>query len=1438
MATRIKLRRDTAANWLEQNPILAQGETGFETDTRAMKLGDGATRWADLKYAVTGDLKVTDDTIHGDTSVSLSSGLGNRENWILSISGNNGTFDDPTDTYNDGVAYDSLGNAYSVGWYSGTSGCYLQKISPSGEVLFSNFYDQYDSYGYGLTVDKNDDVIIILGENDGADGSDDIVLVKVAGTDGSIVWQKNINSYGDADDYATCVDSDLNGDIFIVGGTSQSGNDCYIGKFSGATGAAIWQKKYDIDGLDDSGTGVTVDKDGNLAVVGTAGWYGEFISVFKFNGVDGSIIWESRAGHALWENGNTYTGAIRSTDISADTNGDFYFGMIDDSDYSASMVVKFNGSTGAKMWARRIGYGDQWTGTGSLICDDQDNVYVSSTQRKYKENYDIGSSYRATQQITKINATGSVIWQRWLSAEQAETKEDSVYGPYGGQRIRVQGNYVLVGGNYESQGDYSYNNSYWYTRPYIAQLNRDGAEFEISGWSFKASDLPVEFVTVGEENYGSTFDSANVTDFEGDVTNGDVNQESNSDTTTLVYINKSTVNKVTLTEKTLTLPKGGALDVSREKSGYITAIGSFDGSEGGNNNGSVWLNGSDRDAAGATYAAGGWYSNDTWNDWESGTDIPMVYKTDADGKLIWQVGNALNQNYSNPDLVDVTYYPETNTVLALGNDGELDGNEGFNILYLDADTGGMIQPITHIRPGDNDNDIYPQSLRVMSDGTPVVSGYISDASAQYGNVTAGGAGLTGSATGFLVVNKTVFEVDGRTTEYPNDSGNWYIYPAGATVNEVNSYGYDETALSISYTGTLGSGATLNIAVTSGTPSVGVVDGGTGYKLGQRIKVLGTALGGATPDNDLELFIDSIDGGAITGFTGTNWPNAGAGADGSYQTVATTALAPINVAGWVQYAPNETEYAFNISDAGYYSGVGDTFKILGTALGGATPANDLTITVTAINDRGLNLGGITEFTLAGTAQTTTIRLYAGSDDYTQAGTYNISHELSDDAFVWTPNWNFSIGSLTSENGTYDEANGLALDSSDNVIVGGHADSLNLGGGTTWTGNPQTAYVAKFSNLGEQLWAVSIDGSEGYGTVWGVVTDADDNVYSVAETNNSDMMITKLNSDGELVWQTMFNIDSCGSYAIDVTPEGDIMVAGDVYHNNFMDNNYHKYNWNLVVMKLDRDGNPLFTRMLWSHNGLRWNNNDNYSGQLTVKGDRFSIVGYSGDPGDGNYQGIVIDLPTDGTGLGAYGNFYYEEVELNRRNRFITNDNFDGGTIVTPVTLAVRTHDFVDEPYTDANSNVSVYGDRDYQVQTIYKPEGGEVKGVAKITFEDGSVQTSSMQGLPQIPRSLLSNGDYWLRPEDNGKHIVQDWGNAVVIPDNNRVALPVGFAFTIINTGSNSGVWSENNDSYIYLSGDGGSGDNSYTIPSWSMATLVKYTNDNWMIAGSGIYSGW
>ena len=50
MTTIIKIRRDTASNWTDENPVLALGEPGYETDTYNLKVGDGSTDWANLPY--------------------------------------------------------------------------------------------------------------------------------------------------------------------------------------------------------------------------------------------------------------------------------------------------------------------------------------------------------------------------------------------------------------------------------------------------------------------------------------------------------------------------------------------------------------------------------------------------------------------------------------------------------------------------------------------------------------------------------------------------------------------------------------------------------------------------------------------------------------------------------------------------------------------------------------------------------------------------------------------------------------------------------------------------------------------------------------------------------------------------------------------------------------------------------------------------------------------------------------------------------------------------------------------------------------------------------------------------------------------------------------------------------------------------------------------
>lgn len=50
MATRIRLRRDTATNWTSSNPTLSLGEPGYDTTNNKLKIGDGTSTWSQLSY--------------------------------------------------------------------------------------------------------------------------------------------------------------------------------------------------------------------------------------------------------------------------------------------------------------------------------------------------------------------------------------------------------------------------------------------------------------------------------------------------------------------------------------------------------------------------------------------------------------------------------------------------------------------------------------------------------------------------------------------------------------------------------------------------------------------------------------------------------------------------------------------------------------------------------------------------------------------------------------------------------------------------------------------------------------------------------------------------------------------------------------------------------------------------------------------------------------------------------------------------------------------------------------------------------------------------------------------------------------------------------------------------------------------------------------------
>lgn len=81
LVCRLQCRTDTAANWTSQNPVLLQGELGYESDTKKSKLGDGSTVWANLSYLPTSSFVLPAGGQAGQALVSDGQG-GCQWGWI------------------------------------------------------------------------------------------------------------------------------------------------------------------------------------------------------------------------------------------------------------------------------------------------------------------------------------------------------------------------------------------------------------------------------------------------------------------------------------------------------------------------------------------------------------------------------------------------------------------------------------------------------------------------------------------------------------------------------------------------------------------------------------------------------------------------------------------------------------------------------------------------------------------------------------------------------------------------------------------------------------------------------------------------------------------------------------------------------------------------------------------------------------------------------------------------------------------------------------------------------------------------------------------------------------------------------------------------------------------------------------------------------------
>ena len=83
--TKALLRNDTASRWTTNNPVLAKGEIGIESDTNKFKFGDGTTAWTLLPYAVDTSGKVDKVTTATENNVPIFDANGGIKDSGLSM---------------------------------------------------------------------------------------------------------------------------------------------------------------------------------------------------------------------------------------------------------------------------------------------------------------------------------------------------------------------------------------------------------------------------------------------------------------------------------------------------------------------------------------------------------------------------------------------------------------------------------------------------------------------------------------------------------------------------------------------------------------------------------------------------------------------------------------------------------------------------------------------------------------------------------------------------------------------------------------------------------------------------------------------------------------------------------------------------------------------------------------------------------------------------------------------------------------------------------------------------------------------------------------------------------------------------------------------------------------------------------------------------------
>ena len=1409
MTTRIKFRRDTASNWTAENPVLALGEPGFEQDTNRLKIGDGETAWTALDYS-----NDTVDILTADRSVTVT--VGNTEYFAIVNRANNN--DDGVE--GTAVAYDSENNIVTLhinAIYDDNLDEYddiliISKFDDTGALVWQKQIDQdIDiSQAHDLVIDADDNIIVGVSKDNS--GPDSIVLIKFDSSGGEI-WQKDYKADGQYSwmELGAMVLSGT--DIFVAADYEEDDDEGtgIIGmlmKVSATDGTQDWVTTIPQQ-FGSRAWGVDVTTGGDPVIVGTIIGPGiNAAMVIRFDGTDGTEVWSKvlfpSEQNTSYAGGDIVIDSQNNIFVSVNSQQDIVHEEGNNTSVTIAHVAKLN-SAGVTQWIRRIGPGPCASVATGIDCDSAGNVYLAALtvaqDNPGRDFVDYAFTARNVLAIAKYSTAGDVLWQRYIETDGYEFAESRNQGTGAGNfgHANNRGRNMSIGLNGKlaiqttvkqiDADDWWDNNRYFESITF--QIDQDGREMTVGSgnekFAVKASRIPGKFVTIESEldsgNLALSDISSNITVTTGTLTYSDgelAQQVSKSAAYEYVFGN----------DGTLTIPNDGDIKLTQTQIGWFSVYGPAN-----NDIDDVWIRANCVDTAtGDVYVVG---QDDDSND-------GFIARYNSEGQILWSVRLYDNNDGYNTRCNAVKIHPTTGNVVVLA---EYYGNQtGALLLQIDPDTARVVTS-TGFRDLDENNSVDAYDLDFLNDGKIVVVGRKYDEYQSY-SVTSNGDG----GAGLLIFNRS--DIPGKNI----DNSYWYVAGTDITsrvqVDSVNLY------TGLTSTVRRGSGATFSVVANDGDPGVysaTIVNGGTNYLAGHKIKIPGTSLGGATPANDLVLTVATVSSGGIATLDAPSGT-----ADGGAQTTYNPVSGTNHLTGsglvfdfYGDAANVYTEHGVSISNAGNNYVLGDTIVVPGTQLGGNTPANDLTATVS------VDGGGVTQFnTFSGNAQTTTwwVRTVSQTPNFGNVdGAWSLQQTLNGEAFVFVgtaANVEFApVWTRTLSAGNQSDTEryfSVAVDSNNNIYAAGEMIARNGVAGAD-INNDWCAVVSKFNSAGTHQWTralnIAVDNAS---YAKSVAVRGNVVVVSHESSNNSTTVITKLDATGAVKWQRQVYSGDDSSVAIDTN--GDIYAVAEAFVES-------QYNNCIKVIRFNTYGEVIWRKILATHVGNDGAALDDYfknGRNLTLDADHLYISGYT-TAFDNDYEnGFLVKLPKSGDCDGIYGGwtimtdmYDVDKVNSTEATAFVPNINTGEFETWEP--------DF-ETDWWDPSDN-SYY----HTFEEIRDRDGGA------IVFADGTRQTSSAQMLPQ--KKITNGADHRLSLEDMGKHIyVTDSNTRISVPYHQDNPLPIGFTVTIINYSGNA----------IRIDGDGGG--LNIVVPDvdtatyWNLnspgqATLIKVEEDVWFMTG-------